>query len=194
MWDERYAVDEYVYGTEPNAFLAEHAGLLSGPVLSVAEGEGRNAVFLASLGLDVLGVDGSAVGLAKARRLAAAKGVSIRTETADFAEYEPPPGSFGAVVSIFAHMPGGLRSRVHRLAELSLKPGGIILLEAYRKAQLGRGTGGPPDADMLMARADLEQDFPNCEVLLAQEIERDVVEGTFHTGPACVVQFIARKK
>lgn len=194
MWDERYAVDEYVYGTEPNAFLAENAGLLSGPVLSLAEGEGRNAVFLASLGLDVLGVDGSAVGLAKARRLAAAQGVSIRTETADFAEYAPPPASFGAVVSIFAHMPSCVRSRLHRLAELSLQPGGIILLEAYRKAQLGRGTGGPPDADMLMARADLEQDFPNCQVLLSREIERDVVEGIFHTGPACVVQFIARKK
>ncbi|MBV5324178.1 MAG: class I SAM-dependent methyltransferase, partial [Rhodospirillaceae bacterium] len=83
MWDERYAVEEYVYGTEPNAFLAENAGLLCGPVLSLAEGEGRNAVFLASLGLDVLGVDGSAVGLAKARRLAGAQGVSIRAEKAD---------------------------------------------------------------------------------------------------------------
>jgi SAM-dependent methyltransferase len=138
-------------------------------------------------------VDGSAVGLAKARRLAGAKGVSIRTETADFAGYEPPPASFGAVVSIFAHMPSHVRRRLHRLAERSLRPGGIILLEAYRKAQLGRGTGGPPDADMLMAREDLEQDFPNCQVLLSQEIERDVVEGIFHTGPACVVQFIARK-
>lgn len=194
MWNERYAVDEYVYGTEPNAFLAENAGLLAGPVLSLAEGEGRNAVFLASLGLDVLGVDGSAVGLAKARRLAAARGVSIRTETADFAEYEPPRESFGAVVSIFAHTPSQVRQRLHRLVERSLKPGGIILLEAYRKAQFGRGTGGPPDADMLMARADLEQDFPNCQVLLSQEIERDVTEGIFHRGQACVVQFIARKK
>lgn len=194
MWDERYAVEEYVYGTEPNAFLAENAGLLCGPVLSLAEGEGRNAVFLASLGLDVLGVDGSAVGLAKARRLAGAQGVSIRTEKADLAEYEPPPDSFGAVVSIFAHTPSHVRKRLHRLAERSLRPGGLILLEAYRKAQFGRGTGGPPDADMLMARAELEQEFPDCQVLLAREIERDVIEGIFHTGPACVVQFIARKK
>lgn len=194
MWDERYAVDEYVYGTEPNAFLAENAGLLGGPVLSLAEGEGRNAVFLACLGLDVLGVDGSAVGLAKAHRLAAAKGVSIRTEAADLAAYEPPPESYGAVVSIFAHTPSPVRKRLHRLVERSLKPGGIFLLEAYRKAQLGRGTGGPPDADMLMARADLEQDFANCQVLLSREIERDVVEGIFHTGPACVLQFIARKQ
>ncbi|MBN0502651.1 class I SAM-dependent methyltransferase, partial [Pseudomonas aeruginosa] len=90
MWDERYAAEEYVYGTEPNAFLKEHAQRLAGPVLSVAEGEGRNAVFLASLGLEVLGVDGSAVGLAKARRLAEAKGVSIDTLVVDLADYEPP--------------------------------------------------------------------------------------------------------
>ncbi len=104
MWDERYAAEEYVYGTEPNAFLKEHAQRLAGPVLSVAEGEGRNAVFLASLGLEVLGVDGSTVGLAKARRLAEAKGVSIDTLVVDLADYEPPAAAFGAVVSIFAHL------------------------------------------------------------------------------------------
>ena len=96
MWDERYAAEEYVYGTEPNAFLKEHAQRLAGPVLSVAEGEGRNAVFLASLGLEVLGVDGSAVGLAKARRLAEAKGVSIDTLVVDLADYEPPAAAFGS--------------------------------------------------------------------------------------------------
>lgn len=112
MWDERYAAEEYVYGTEPNAFLKEHAQRLAGPVLSVAEGEGRNAVFLASLGLEVLGVDGSAVGLAKARRLAEAKGVSIDTLVVDLADYEPPAAAFGAVVSIFAHLPSRVRGSV----------------------------------------------------------------------------------
>ncbi|MCT0804719.1 class I SAM-dependent methyltransferase [Pseudomonas aeruginosa] len=190
MWDERYAAEEYVYGTEPNAFLKEHAQRLAGPVLSVAEGEGRNAVFLASLGLEVLGVDGSTVGLAKARRLAEAKGVSIDT----LADYEPPAAAFGAVVSIFAHLPSRVRGRLNCLLERSLRPGGLFLLEAYRPEQLGRGTGGPADVDMLVSRAALEAELPECEVLLAREIEREVVEGRFHTGAACVVQFIARKR
>ena len=89
MWNDRYRGDTFAYGTEPNAFLVEHAGLLAGPVLSLAEGEGRNAVYLASLGFDVLGVDASDVGLAKAHRLAEAKGVIIGTEVVDLAKFEP---------------------------------------------------------------------------------------------------------
>jgi cyclopropane fatty-acyl-phospholipid synthase-like methyltransferase len=194
MWDKRYAVEEYVYGTEPNTFLAHHAKFLSGPVLSLAEGEGRNAVFLASLGLDVLGVDSSTVGLAKAQRLATARGVTIRTEVADLANYAPPANSFEAVVSVFAHLPSSIRKKLYPLVEHSLKPGGIILLEAYSKAQIKRDTGGPKDPDMLMSRADLEKAFPNCESILSQEIEREVIEGKLHGGLASVVQFIARKK
>lgn len=194
MWDQRYESDEFVYGTEPNSFLAEHAKLLTGPVLSLAEGEGRNAVFLASLGLDVLGVDGSEVGLAKAQKLAASKGVNIRTQVADLAVYTPAENAFGSVVSISAHLPSLVRRRLHQLVERSLKPGGIILLEAYTKSQLARNTGGPKDPDMLMSREQLESEFPNCEPLVSQEIEREVHEGKFHTGLASVVQFIARKK
>jgi SAM-dependent methyltransferase len=194
MWNERYAGDGFAYGTEPNAFLAQHAKLLIGPVLSLAEGEGRNAVFLASLGLDVLGVDGSEVGLRKARTLAAARGVSIRTEVADLATYEPPEQAFGAVVSISAHLPSALRKRLHRLAERALRPGGIVLLEAYTRAQLARTTGGPKDPDMLMSREELLAEFRNCEPLVAREIERDVVEGRFHTGLASVVQFLAQRR
>lgn len=194
VWDEMYADEAYVYGTEPNAFLAQYAALLAGPVLSVAEGEGRNAVYLATQGLDVLGVDQSETGLAKARRLAAARGVRIRTEAADLASYAPPPATFGSLVSIYAHMPSQIRKRLHHAAESALRPGGIVLLEAYRHEQLGRGTGGPDDPDMFMALADLEREFPHCDILLSREIERDVTEGVFHTGMACVVQFIARKR
>ena len=194
MWDERYAVEEYVYGMEPNTFLAEHAQMLAGPVLSLAEGEGRNAVFLATEGLDVLGVDASEVGLMKARKLAAFHGLAIRTQQGDLASYEPPAESFGAVVSIFAHLPSDVRERLYPLVERSLKPGGIFLLEAYTPEQLPRGTGGPKDPDMLLNQADLEHAFPNCEVLLAREVEREVVEGSLHTGMASVVQFIARKR
>ena len=105
MWDERYAVEEYVYGTEPNSFLAEYAGELSGPVLSIAEGEGRNAVFLAAQGLTVVGVDSSTVGLKKAQALARDRDVSITTQVADLNDYIPEADFYGAVVSIFAHLP-----------------------------------------------------------------------------------------
>lgn len=194
MWNQRYGGDGFAYGTEPNSFLAENAKLLTGPVLSLAEGEGRNAVFLASLGLDVLGVDGSEVGLAKAQRLADLKGVQIKTEVADLATYEPPANFYGSVVSIFAHLPSDVRRRLYRSVEQSLKPGGIILLEAYSKSQLSRDTGGPKDPDMLMTAVDIKMEFPNCEVILCHEIEREVVEGEFHTGMASVVQFIGKKK
>lgn len=194
MWNQRFAGSEFVYGTEPNSFLAQHASQLVGPVLSIAEGEGRNAVFLASLGLDVLGIDSSEVGLAKAHALAASRGVTIRTEVADLATYEPPEDAFGSVVSISAHLPSAVRRRLHRLVESSLKPGGVILLEAYTPAQLARDTGGPKDPDMLMSRAALEMEFPSCEPIISREVEREVVEGAFHTGLACVVQFIARKR
>jgi SAM-dependent methyltransferase len=194
MWNERYARNEFAYGTEPNAFLVQNASLLTSPVLSLAEGEGRNAVFLASLGLDVLGVDASDVGLAKAQKLAASRGLSIRTEVADLAAYEPAANHYGSVISISAHFPSHLRNRLYPLVEHSLKPGGVLLLESYAKSQISRNTGGPKDPDMLLDLAVLEQQFPNCETILAQEIEREIIEGTFHTGLACVVQFIARKK
>lgn len=193
-WDDRYASDDFVYGTEPNTFLTAHAGLLVGPVLSLAEGEGRNAVFLASLGLEVLGVDRSPVGLAKAQRLAAKRGVTISTEVVDLATYSPPEEAFGSVVSIFGHLPSQVRQALHLRVERSLRPGGLVLLEHYTKAQLGRGTGGPPDPDWLPSRAEVESEFPHCEPILSREIEREVVEGQFHTGLAAVVQFVARKR
>jgi hypothetical protein len=193
MWNQRYGSEGFAYGTEPNSFLAENAKLLTGPVLSLAEGEGRNAVFLASLGFDVLGVDGSEVGLAKAQRLADSKGVQIKTEAADLASYEPPANCYGSVVSISAHLPSEIRRRLHRLVEQSLKPGGIILLEAYSTSQLSLNTGGPKDPDMLMTVADIEKEFPNCQPILCREIEREIVEGEFHTGLASVVQFIGKK-
>jgi len=195
MWDQRYAGDEYVYGTEPNAFLAEHAKTLPGPVLSLCEGEGRNAVFLASLGLEVLGVDSSEVGLTKAQKLAAARRVTIRTEVADLATYDLPANTFGSVVSIFAHLPSSIRQRLYPLVERSLQPGGILLLEAYTLAQLPKTTGGPKDPDMLMSAAGLRREFPGCEVILARELDRDVLEGGHRLGGVgSVVQFIARKK
>lgn len=194
MWNQRYAGDEYIYGTEPNSFLAEHAKLLIGPVLSLAEGEGRNAVFLASLGLKVHGVDGSEVGLAKAQALARSRGVEIQTEVADLGMFEPGANCYGSIVSISAHLPSAVRKKLYPLVERCLKPDGIILLEAYTEDQLARDTGGPKDPDMLMTRGKIEREFPNFEPILLCELEREVREGTYHTGMASVVQFIGRKK
>jgi SAM-dependent methyltransferase len=193
MWNERYSADEYIYGTEPNTFLAEHAAMLQGPVLSIAEGEGRNGVYLASLGLEVHGVDGSHVGLAKAQALARSKHVTIRTEVADLGEFIPAANHYGAVVSIFAHLPGGIRQRLYPLLERCLTPGGVLLLEAYAEAQLARNTGGPKEADMLMTVEKVKKEFPGLEPVLLRETEREVREGSKHTGLASVVQFIGRK-
>lgn len=193
-WNQRYAVDEYIYGTKPNSFLAEHAEKLTGPVLSLAEGEGRNAVFLASLGLQVNCVDGSEVGLAKAQALAHSRGLEIQTEVADLGVFEPQANFYGSVISISAHLPSAIRNRLYPLVERCLKPGGIILLEAFSEDQLQRDSGGPKDPDMLMTRAKIESEFPNLEPVLLRELEREVSEGIYHTGIASFVQFIGKKK
>jgi SAM-dependent methyltransferase len=194
FWNERYAAQDYFYGTEPNGFLAENVELLQGPVLSLSEGEGRNAVFMASRGLSVLGVDASAVGLEKARALARSRGVAIGTEVADLADFEPGEDRYGAVVSISAHLPGSIRRRLYPLLERALKPGGVLLLEAYTEAQLAKNTGGPKDVDLLMSVAKLRREFPGLTPILAREIEREVREGSGHTGLASVVQYIARRE
>ena len=134
------------------------------------------------------------MGLAKAHKLAESNGVSIRTEIVDLAIYAPPANTYGSVVSFSAHLPSDVRRRLYPLVVQCLKPGGIILLEAYSKSQLARDTGGPKDSDMLLTADDIVNEFPNCEVILCQEIEREVVEGEFHTGLASVIQFIAKTK
>lgn len=194
FWNERYANDDYLYGTEPNAFLAEHCSLLSGPVLSLSEGEGRNAVFLASRGLEIHGVDISTVALEKANKLAKSRNVEIKTTVADLATFEPEENHYGSVISISAHLPGSVRNRLYPRIERALKSDGILLLEAYSENQLLRDTGGPRDADMLMTVDKLRREFPNFEPVLLREVEREVSEGEGHTGMASVVQFIARKK
>jgi SAM-dependent methyltransferase len=194
FWNERYAGDEYLYGTEPNSFLAEQHKLLHGPVLSLSEGEGRNAVFLASRGLEVVCVDISAVALEKANRLAKSRGVEITSLVCDLETFVPEENHYGSVLSISAHLPSKVRNRLYPLVERSLRPAGVIILEAYSENQLSRNTGGPKDRDMLMTVDKLRREFPNLEPVLLREIEREVSEGEGHTGMASVVQFIARKK
>lgn len=194
FWNKRYASNDYLYGTEPNSFLAEQYSILRGPVLSLSEGEGRNAVFLASHGLEVVCVDISAVALEKAKKLAKSRGVGIATMVCDLETFEPEEDHFRSVVSISAHLPSKVRNRLYPLVERSLRPAGTIILEAYSENQLSRDTGGPKDLDMLMTVDKLRREFPNCEPVVLREIEREVSEGEGHAGMASVVQFIARKE
>lgn len=195
-WDERFAQDAYVYGTEPNDFLRAFASKLPPPparVLSLAEGEGRNGVYLAGLGHEVTAVDSSRVGLEKARRLADEKGVEIETVQADLASYAIEPAAWDVVVSIFCHLPPELRRRVHRQVVEGLRPGGMVLLEAYTPEQLRHRTGGPPRLELLYTAELLREDFAGLEFLHLEELERDVTEGILHRGLAAVVQLLARK-
>ncbi|HMN02657.1 SAM-dependent methyltransferase [Geobacter anodireducens] len=193
-WNERYDTEEFVYGREPNAFLAGVSAMMPpGDVLCLAEGEGRNAVFLARRGHRVLAVDASAVGLAKAAQLAEEHGVRIETLTADLADLVIEPGRWDAIVSIFCHVPPPIRRTLHRQAVAGLRPGGLFVLEAYTPAQLEFRTGGPPTVELLMTLADLREELAGLEFLQALEIERDVVEGRLHTGRGAVVQIVARK-
>jgi len=195
FWDKRYSEAEgFVFGTKPNAFLAEMAAQIpSGPVLCLGEGEGRNAVHLATLGHAVTAVDQSAVGMAKARKLAASHGVEIATEVVDLAVAAIEPGRWFGIVSIFVHLPAELRRKVHAKVVRGLKPGGVFILEAYTPAQLAFDTGGPKDAALLMTLSALREELVGLDLLVAREIEREVVEGGGHTGRAAVVQVVARR-
>lgn len=194
FWDERYADEAYMYGTEPNDFLREHAHLIpSGPVLCLGAGEGRNAVHLARHGYAVTAVDGSAVGLEKARKLAAEAGVSIETVHADLADFEIEPGAWAGIVNIFCHLPPDLRERVHRAAVEGLRPGGVFLLEGYTPEQLNYGTGGPGKIEMLMAPDDLSRELGRLRFELFEARLREVREGSKHTGEAAVVQIVGVK-
>jgi SAM-dependent methyltransferase len=193
-WDNRYAGAEYLYGTAPNDFVAEVAlQIPSGPVLCLAEGEGRNAVYLAALGYVVTAVDQSAVALGKAKELAAARGVALETITADLADYSIAPGAWAGIVSVWAHVPPALRRRVHAQVARGLQPGGLFILEAYTPAQLTFNTGGPRSVEMFMTAVQLREELAGLDFEIVRELERDVREGTKHTGRAAVVQVVARR-
>jgi SAM-dependent methyltransferase len=193
-WDARYAEPGFAYGTEPNGFLAEVAGRIpAGPVLSLAEGEGRNAVFLAGLGHDVTAIDRSAVGLAKAAVLAAERGVRITTLVADLATFVIEPDAWSGIVSIFAHLPPAVRAPLHRAVAAGLRPGGVLVLESYTPRQLARGTGGPRDPSRLVTLGALRAELPGLDFQIGRETDRDVTEGRYHEGTAAVVQLLARR-
>ena len=150
QWDERYARQEYIYGTEPNKFLKEQLSLLKpGRILFPAEGEGRNAVFAASLGWETEAFDQSVEGQKKAVKLATHKGVAINYYIQSLNDWNPEPNQYECIALIFVHLPDGLRQQVHNAVVKALKPGGTLLLEAFTLNQLPRTSGGPKTAELL---------------------------------------------
>lgn len=193
-WDERYSEPGFAYGTAPNDFLVSVADRIpQGKILSLAEGEGRNAVYLALRGFQVTGVDGSAVGLRKARALATERGVRINTIHADLSDFAIAPNEWNGILACFCHTSPALRVALHQAAVRGLKPGGVFVLEAFSKEQLAYGTGGPQSLDLLMSLDEIKQELAGLEFLHAVQIEREVREGQGHTGLASVVQILGIK-
>lgn len=196
MWNQRFGEQEFAYGKEPNDFLASiNFADSSGKVMCLAEGQGRNAVYLAGLGFEVTALDLSDVGLQRAHELAEERGVSIQTVVADLSTFEIEPGSQDGIVMIFGHTPPIIRKHVHLEIISGLKSGGFLVMEGYGKDQLKYKTGGPPMEPLLYSLAELMEDFgQDFEWEIAHEIEREIIEGSYHRGTSAVVQLFGRKK
>ncbi len=197
FWNERYADTEFAYGKKPNDFLvAEHHRIKPGRVLCLADGEGRNSAYLAAKGFDVTAVDQSIEGLEKTKQLAKELGVEITTIEADLDNFNIEPAYWEAIVSISAHLPPAIRKKVHQQVVSGLKPGGIVILEAYTPKHLEMpGIGGPPanQKEMSMSLAELEGELAGLNFILAQETERHFDEGQYHQGESAVVQIVAER-
>jgi SAM-dependent methyltransferase len=195
-WEGRFAASEYVFGTEPNAFLKSCARYLhpGQKALAVADGEGRNGVWLAQQGLEVLSIDFSPTGLEKAKRLASARNVSIATQRADLSQWVWPSGAFDVVAAIFIQFADPpLRTRVFQGIRQALKPGGLLILEGYRPKQLEYKTGGPSQVENLYTREILLAGFGDWEILALDEHDSAVAEGAGHSGMSALIDLLARK-
>lgn len=194
FWNTRYAEPGYAYGTEPNAFLVSQRQYFKPGMkaLAVADGEGRNGVWLAQQGLEVLSVDASAVGLSKAQELAAQRRVSVRTLQVDLTTWDWPQNEFDVVVAIFIHFPPETRARMHAKMYQALKPGGTLILEAFTPEQLKYKSGGPPVQEMLYTAEMLRAELSEAEILMCEESLTNLEEGPYHRGLAAVVRLVAR--
>ncbi|MGB5445861.1 MAG: class I SAM-dependent methyltransferase [Psychromonas sp.] len=199
MWDQKYNEKGFIYGTEANDFLKSESFRIpqKGRVLCLAEGEGRNAVFLALQGYSVTAVDQSEVGLIKANKLALEYGVEITTVVADLSDYDFGIEVWDGIVSIFAHVPLILREKLHTQVVRSLKQDGIFILEAFTEEQLiMNGIGGPPASqkELFMSLEQLRCELQSLELISGVEVQRTISEGKHHQGESAVVQVVACKK
>jgi cyclopropane fatty-acyl-phospholipid synthase-like methyltransferase len=195
-WEARFAGPEYHFGTEPNAFLKSKADLLEPgqKALSIADGEGRNGVFLAEQGLDVLAMDFSPTALAKSQALARQRGVTIRTERADLDTWQWPAEAFDVVVAIFFQFCAPpLRARVFDNIKQALKPGGLLLMEGYSPKQRQYKTGGPSEVENLYTRKLLQESFSDFSSVEIREYDSEIHEGPGHGGMSALIDLVGRK-
>jgi 2-polyprenyl-3-methyl-5-hydroxy-6-metoxy-1,4-benzoquinol methylase len=189
-WDERYATEELIWKADPNRFLVEELDALApGTALDVACGDGRNAVWLASKGWRVTGVDFSRAGLAKAQRLAADRGVEVTWVEADVVEWQPPEASFDAVVVMYLHLPAEQRRRVLSLAATALAPGGVLLVVGHDNSNLLKGTGGPQDPSVLFGPEEIVEDLTGLRIERSERVTRTVVTDA---GQATAIDALVR--
>jgi SAM-dependent methyltransferase len=195
-WETRFRAPGYVFGEEPNAFLKSKAHLLrrGQSALSVADGEGRNGVWLGEQGLDVLAVDFSASALAKAQALANRRGVKLRTELVDIFTWRWPQAAFDVLVAIFTQVAFPPQQAEFFLnLKRALKPGGLLLMQAYRTEQLNYGTGGPPEIERLYSRALIEHGFGDFAALEIREHDSVINEGIAHVGISALIDVVGQK-
>lgn len=197
FWQARYSASEdYLFGTAPNAFLASQAARLKpgARALAVADGEGRNGVWLAEQGLVVHAVDAAPAALAKAAKLAAARGVTLSVETVDLLSWAWPQAAYDVVAAIFIQFaPPPARERLIAGLRASLAPGGVLLLQGYTPAQIALGTGGPSDPANMYTRADLERWFGDWRIEHLREHESVIHEGSGHDGRSALIDLVAVK-
>jgi cyclopropane fatty-acyl-phospholipid synthase-like methyltransferase len=196
MWNERYAAPGFLFGTEPAAFLKEQGAYLApgAKALAVADGEGRNSVYLAQQGLAVTAMDGSDVAVEKARALAAERGVAVDFHVADIRTWDWTPETFDLVVAIFIQFaPPAGRATIFAGMQQTLKPGGVLLLHGYRPEQVDYGTGGPPQREHMYTEALLQEAFEDMEILRLATYDRMIEEGTGHSGMSALIDLVAKK-
>jgi cyclopropane fatty-acyl-phospholipid synthase-like methyltransferase len=195
-WEARFGAPGYAFGTEPAAFLKAQAPRLprSGKALSIADGEGRNGIWLAEQGLDVLAIDFSPTALQKSRALAAKRGVTLTTEHADVTSWHWPTAAYDVIAAIFIQfVTPAERTDLFANIKRALKPGGLLLLHGYRPEQLRYRTGGPQEVDRMYTRKLLETAFGDMTQLEIVEHDSVVSEGSSHVGMSALIDLVAKK-
>jgi cyclopropane fatty-acyl-phospholipid synthase-like methyltransferase len=196
MWEKRFAQEGYLFGTEPVPFLLKHAALFEPgqSVLSIAEGEGRNGVQLAKMGLNVTGVEFAPSAVAKAEKLAADNDVSPTFIQSDLFDWDWPQDAFDITIGLFFQFVGPEgRDTIWRNMLAATKPGGLVMIHGYTPKQIELGTGGPPNAENMYTAADFADVFTGCEVLVCEEYEAEQRSGSAHVGMSALIDFVARK-
>nr|WP_319265845.1 class I SAM-dependent methyltransferase [uncultured Draconibacterium sp.] len=194
FWNQRYSATEYAYGESPNEFLKQELPTVKpGKILFPAEGEGRNAVFAASLGWDVTAFDPSIEGKRKAQELADKHNVTINYKVTDYHNVNFQENYFDCICLTYAHMPENMRNKVHNKLASYLKSGGLLFLEGFSKEQINYKTGGPKDIGFLFDENELKNDFANFSKIDTKKSEVHLNEGLYHRGLASIIRLKATK-